>query len=199
MKITAPQKFDLDVVWFCRRRFLLRGPKYEPRSRIVEAAIHESYKKCGGCAFFHLKKIYIFFFETFPSPPPRSIIISVFPWLSRRVRSHLTRQAEKASVDSFCRNLRGVLLEPPLTGRSVMGIDPGFANGCKAACVGDAGQLLSARVLRPAFGGGRADDVLGPEDRRWMADQVCLGVCVCASVRRTGEVRLPQPTSLAWI
>ncbi|UYV61573.1 SRBD1 [Cordylochernes scorpioides] len=50
-------------------------------------------------------------------------------------RSELTRQATKESVDVFCTNLRSLLLTPPVRGKVVLGIDPGFKHGCKLAVV----------------------------------------------------------------
>ena len=48
-------------------------------------------------------------------------------------RSELTKQAEKASVEVFASNLKRLLLAPPVRGKVVLGLDPGFRNGCKYA------------------------------------------------------------------
>ncbi len=45
--MTAGKKLEEDFAWFCRRRFLFKGQKYEPRAKIVEGAIQESFKACG--------------------------------------------------------------------------------------------------------------------------------------------------------
>ncbi len=47
VKVTAPEKFATEVVLFCKKQFLFKGSKYEPRNKIVERAILEAYKKCG--------------------------------------------------------------------------------------------------------------------------------------------------------
>ena len=76
------------------------------------------------------------------------------------------------SAAAFCRNLRDVLLAPPLPGRCVMGIDPGFSHGCKVAFVDAAGEVLAAGVVRPAFArGSNGGDALGDSDRRWLVQQ----------------------------
>ena len=78
----------------------------------------------------------------------------MFPRLSRRVRRDLTRAAERTSADAFCANLRRVLLAPPLRGAAVLGIDPGFAHGCKLAAVSKDGEVMGTGVVYPCQGGG---------------------------------------------
>ena len=54
-------------------------------------------------------------------------------------RSSLTKQAEKESVDLFMMNLYRLLLTPPIRGKNVLGLDPGFSHGCKLAVLGSTG------------------------------------------------------------
>ena len=54
-------------------------------------------------------------------------------------RSSLTKQAEKESVDLFMMNLYRLLLTPPVRGKNVLGLDPGFSHGCKLAVLGSTG------------------------------------------------------------
>ena len=56
-------------------------------------------------------------------------------------RSELTKTAEKASVEVFASNLKKLLLMPPVRGRVVLGVDPGFRNGCKWAITSETGKL----------------------------------------------------------
>ena len=56
------------------------------------------------------------------------------------VRSDLTKKAEKASVAVFATNLKQLLLTPPVRGKYILGIDPGFHNGCKFAVISATGK-----------------------------------------------------------
>jgi uncharacterized protein len=71
------------------------------------------------------------------------------PSLEREVRRELTQQAEAHAVKVFARNLRGLLLQPPLRGRRVLAIDPGFKTGCKVAVLGECGDLLEDTIIFP--------------------------------------------------
>ena len=57
------------------------------------------------------------------------------------LRSALTKQAENESVDLFMMNLYRLLLTPPIRGKNVLGLDPGFSHGCKLAVLGSTGAL----------------------------------------------------------
>lgn len=71
------------------------------------------------------------------------------PHLCRHIRSSLTKEAEKESVNVFRSNLRQLLLTPPVRGHTVLGIDPGYKHGCKVAVVSPSGELLSHAVIYP--------------------------------------------------
>ena len=71
------------------------------------------------------------------------------PSIEREVRKLLKEIADKHAVDVFSQNLRNLLLQPPLSGRTVVGIDPGFASGCKVAVVGPQGDYLAGAVIYP--------------------------------------------------
>jgi len=59
--------------------------------------------------------------------------------------------AEKESLQVFATNLKQILLVPPLKGATVLGIDPGFINGCKIAVVSPSGAVLETDVIYPPF------------------------------------------------
>jgi len=65
---------------------------------------------------------------------------SKFCMLMLVVRSVMTKKAEKASVAMFASNLKQLLLTPPVRGQSILGIDPGFHNGCKFAVISATGK-----------------------------------------------------------
>jgi uncharacterized protein len=73
----------------------------------------------------------------------------LLPSLEREVRRELTNRAEQHAVTVFARNLRSLLLQPPLRVRRVLAIDPGFRTGCKLACLDETGNLLEDAVIYP--------------------------------------------------
>jgi len=73
----------------------------------------------------------------------------LLPAIERDVRSDLTEKAEIHAINVFATNLRALLSQPPLSGHTVMGIDPGFRTGCKAAVVDPTGKLLDTATIYP--------------------------------------------------
>ena len=71
----------------------------------------------------------------------------LFPALEREIRSELTENAEKQAIHIFGVNLRQLLLQAPLGGHTVMGLDPGYRTGCKMAIVDPTGQVIDHGVL----------------------------------------------------
>ena len=71
----------------------------------------------------------------------------LFPAMEREVRSLLTENAERQAIHLFGRNLRQLLLIPPLAGHTVLGLDPGYRTGCKAAIVNPQGSVLATAVF----------------------------------------------------
>ena len=71
----------------------------------------------------------------------------IFPALEREIRNLLTENAEKQAIHVFGSNLKQLLLQTPLAGHTVMGLDPGYRTGCKLAIVDATGQVLDHGVL----------------------------------------------------
>jgi uncharacterized protein len=71
----------------------------------------------------------------------------VLPSLERETRRDLTEKAELHAVETFARNLRNLLLQPPLTDKRVLAIDPGYKNGCKLAAIDEFGSLLEHDLI----------------------------------------------------
>ncbi len=71
------------------------------------------------------------------------------PAVERELRSQLTERAETHAIHIFAENLRQLLMQPPLTGRVVLGVDPAYRTGCKLAVVDDTGKLLAISVIYP--------------------------------------------------
>jgi uncharacterized protein len=64
------------------------------------------------------------------------------PAIERDVRASLTDAAQKHAISVFAANVKSLLLQPPLRGRVVLGIDPGFRTGCKVVVVDETGKPL---------------------------------------------------------
>jgi len=73
----------------------------------------------------------------------------LLPAIERDIRRALTETAETHAIFVFASNLRALLLQPPLSGRTVLGIDPGFRTGCKVAVVNPTGKLIATATIYP--------------------------------------------------
>ncbi|HTK08023.1 MAG TPA: Tex family protein, partial [Ktedonobacteraceae bacterium] len=69
------------------------------------------------------------------------------PAMEREVRMELTRKAEEHAITIFAANLRNLLLQPPLRGKKVLGVDPGFRTGCKLTVVDETGKYIVSDTL----------------------------------------------------
>ena len=70
------------------------------------------------------------------------------PALERELRAQLTEMAEEKAIAVFGHNLRQLLLQPPLAGHTVLGLDPGYRTGCKVALVDATGNVLASGVIQ---------------------------------------------------
>ena len=75
----------------------------------------------------------------------------LLPAIERDIRRGLTETAEKHAINVFATNLRSLLTQPPLSGHTVMGIDPGYRTGCKIAIVDPTGKILDTGTIYPHF------------------------------------------------
>ena len=71
------------------------------------------------------------------------------PSIEREVRNELTEKAEEHAIQIFAGNLRNLLLQPPMNGKIVLGVDPAFRTGCKLAVVDETGKMLEIAVTYP--------------------------------------------------
>lgn len=71
------------------------------------------------------------------------------PSIERDIRSELTEKAEDQAIRIFSENLKHLLLQPPLKGNVVLGIDPAYRTGCKLAVVDATGKVLAINVIYP--------------------------------------------------
>jgi len=97
--------------------YLLRKVlKKAPSTKYVEAAALDSYKRL------------------------------IAPSVATEIRNILTENAEEASIKVFRKNLKGLLLQPPIRQKVVLGVDPGYRTGCKLAVVDETGKVLDTGV-----------------------------------------------------
>lgn len=73
----------------------------------------------------------------------------IAPSIERDVRNELTDKAEEQAIQVFAQNLRSLLLQPPVKGKTVLGVDPAFRTGCKLAVVDETGKMLEVAVTYP--------------------------------------------------
>ncbi|WP_028307345.1 Tex family protein [Desulfitibacter alkalitolerans] len=71
------------------------------------------------------------------------------PSIEREIRREITQKAEEQAINVFAKNLRNLLLQPPLKNKIVLGIDPAYRTGCKLAVVDETGKLLAVNVIYP--------------------------------------------------
>jgi len=69
------------------------------------------------------------------------------PSVAREIRTDLTDRAEEGAINVFAENLRQLLMQPPVAGRVVLAIDPGFRTGCKLAVIDPTGKVLEVGVV----------------------------------------------------
>jgi uncharacterized protein len=73
----------------------------------------------------------------------------ILPSLENEVRSDLTTRAAEQAIGVFALNLRPLLLQPPLKGRSILGLDPAYRTGCKIAVIDTTGYVVDTAVIYP--------------------------------------------------
>ncbi len=73
----------------------------------------------------------------------------LFPSISTNIFSILKEKAQEKAIRIFAKNVRDILLTPPLSKRNILGIDPGFRSGCKIAAIDENGNFLSGTTIFP--------------------------------------------------
>ena len=71
------------------------------------------------------------------------------PSIEREIRANLKEVAENQAIHIFSENVRQLLLQPPMKGKVVLGVDPAFRTGCKLAVVDETGKVLDIDVIYP--------------------------------------------------
>jgi uncharacterized protein len=73
----------------------------------------------------------------------------ISPSIEREIRNSLTEKAENGAIEVFSKNLKQLLLQPPIKNKTVLGWDPAFRTGCKLAVVDETGKVLDKTVVYP--------------------------------------------------
>ncbi|RIN30024.1 RNA-binding transcriptional accessory protein [Staphylococcus succinus] len=73
----------------------------------------------------------------------------IMPSIEREIRADLTDKAENHAIDVFSENLRNLLLQPPMQGKQILGVDPAFRTGCKLAVINPFGTFVAKGVMYP--------------------------------------------------
>ena len=76
----------------------------------------------------------------------------IYPSLEREMRAALTDRASEGAIKMFALNLKPLLMQPPVKGHVTMGLDPGYAHGCKVAVIDATGKVLDTTVVYPTYG-----------------------------------------------
>ncbi len=76
----------------------------------------------------------------------------IFPSIEREIRAELTETAAENAIKVFAVNLKQLLMQPPVKGKTVLGLDPGYRTGCKVAVVDGTGKVLDTAVIYPTHG-----------------------------------------------
>ncbi len=80
------------------------------------------------------------------------------PAIEREIRNDLTEKAQEGAISVFGKNLEQLLMQPPITGRVVLGWDPAFRTGCKLAVVDATGKVLDTKVIYPTAPQNRVEE-----------------------------------------
>ena len=73
----------------------------------------------------------------------------ISPSIERDIRNELTDRAQEGAIEVFGKNLRQLLMQPPIAGQTVLGWDPAFRTGCKLAVVDPTGKVLDTKIIYP--------------------------------------------------
>ena len=102
----------------------------------------------------------------------------IYPSLEREARSDLTERVCEGAIQTFALNLKPLLMQPPVKGHVTMGLDPGYAHGCKVAVIDATGKVLDTTVVYPTYGQRQKQEAitrLGAMIRRHHVEHIAIG------------------------
>lgn len=122
VKIVIPDAAKYTIQRFCESKWLRKGIHYPTRDKLFKDSFQDAYKRL------------------------------ISPLITREIRNSLNKKAEDASIQVFSSNLKHLLMTQPVKGCKILGIDPGFSNGCKMALISELGKVLDTAVIYPHSG-----------------------------------------------
>lgn len=125
---------------------LNRGEKEEALKVTLEADHETALNKLTALIVTNRKSIFTAQLEEATADGYKRLL---FPSLERELRAAITETAEEHAIKMFGLNLRNLILQPPVNGLRVMGIDPGYRTGCKLAVVDETGKSLATGTIYP--------------------------------------------------
>ncbi len=131
------------------RKKLLKVALVFPKQKIISGICQKKIGKTGSIINkYYLKSIH------------DSCDKMLFPSVSRRLRLEATARAEKQAFKIFSCNLKSLLMQPPLHGHNILGIDPGYRSGCKFAVIDTTGKYLESGIIYPNDPHNKKDEAL---------------------------------------
>ncbi|XP_062125663.1 S1 RNA-binding domain-containing protein 1 [Drosophila sulfurigaster albostrigata] len=119
VKVETNSYLKNDLTRFISEQYMSQGLNYPLRREVFSRALEECFTK------------------------------KLQPLLCRQVRAELKEKATRASIEVFGKNLKQLLLMSPLKGERILGIDPGYTNGCKLALISETADVLETGVIYP--------------------------------------------------
>ncbi|KAH8381308.1 hypothetical protein KR093_002531, partial [Drosophila rubida] len=132
VKVETNSYLKNDLTRFISEQYMSEGLNYPLRREVFSRALDECFTK------------------------------KLHPLLCRQVRAELKEKATRASIEVFGKNLKQLLLMSPLKGERILGIDPGYTNGCKLAVISETADVLETGVIYPH---GRQSNRKGAEQK----------------------------------
>ncbi len=111
--------------------------------------VFETETALAGIIKIFLKGVETVFIDIIKETTADSFKRLIFPSVEKEVRNILSEQADLHAIEIFASNLRSLLLQPPLSDKMILGIDPGYVSGCKIAVIDRTGKYLAGATIYP--------------------------------------------------
>ncbi len=134
---------------------LNRGEKESALKITLEFDITEMHKKIKN-KFLNYKES--FFMDIIEMTIEDSFNRLIFPSIEKEVRNNLTGKADLHAIEIFAANLRQLLLQPPISNKIIMGIDPGYLSGSKVAVIDETGKYIEGSTIYPHLPQNKRDE-----------------------------------------
>ena len=100
------------------------------------------------------------------------------PSIERETRNQLTEMASESGIKVFSENLKALLLQPPVKGKTVLGVDPAYRTGCKLAVVDETGKVLNVGVIYPTPPQSKVEEakkIVKEVIKKYKVDMIAIG------------------------